>query len=92
MPSWISITTEDQQPIGRTVIPESATPGQVGAHFYRDLWLHSLGPALSPGSAGLRSPFAMWRNVVQSLPEMHHGFSAPYAEPWSQILRSDGHG
>jgi hypothetical protein len=59
---------------------------QVGAHFFIETFgsIRQTG-FVSKVARAYGSPFAMWRNVVQSLPECV-GSSAPYAEPWSQIL------
>jgi hypothetical protein len=59
---------------------------QVGAHFF----VETFGTVRQTGfvskvARAYGSPFGMWRNVVQSLPECV-GSSAPYAEPWSPTL------
>jgi hypothetical protein len=59
---------------------------QVGAHFF----IETFGSICQTGfvskvARAYGSPFAMWRNTVQTLAECV-GSSAPYAEPWSQTL------
>ena len=59
---------------------------QVGAHFFIETFgsIRQTG-FVSKVARAYGSPFAMWRNSVQTLPECV-GSSAPYAEPWSQTL------
>jgi hypothetical protein len=59
---------------------------EVGAHFFIETFgsIRQTG-FVSKVARAYGSPFAMWRNTVQTLSECI-GSSAPYAEPWSQTL------